>query len=663
MTPDLVRKGQPRWSLVASLSAVGAALIVVAVSLIAGDGPYTLLGTSNPGAVVRLLDPLLRFGLDAAATVCTGSLVFAAFFTRPQPSGLISPPAYAALRTATRAATVWALAALALWPVDIASTVGLPLRQVMTMSGLISVTRVTEGPKAWLITAAVAAALAVACRLTLRWAATFALAAVAVFALLPVITAGHSASDTGHDLATTAIAIHIPAAVVWLGTLIALVRARGMGDDHRRTAAERYARLAAGCWVVVAFSGLVDGAVLAPGSTAFTTGYGILLMAKVAVLAALGVVLALARRRALATGSRVLRRLLAVELAALTAAFGASVGLTFLLAPKFIGRVVTGDDTLLGYNLTAAPSFARLVTDWRVEVLFAPLCVLLAALYLAGLRRLDVRWPAGRTASWLAGCLVLLLATSSGLGRYAPAMFSVQAVVHMLVGMLAPLLLALGAPLTLAGAVLRPAPEGGLPGPREWLETWQGSRPVRALTEPVVATVLFVGAPFLLYFTDLYDVTARFHWAHLAMDLIFLAVGYLFAWSVVGGDPVPRPAASLLRIGLILVAMPFEVLFAAAILASKHIIGNGTASAGLYQALALPWVPDLAADQRLGAYLALAAGEAIMLVALAVVVVRWRPAQPDDDYQHLLETIARRRSAPDLAEPAQSQAVGHDEQR
>jgi putative copper resistance protein D len=626
------------------------------VSVVAGISPFLSMGTDDPGAVVRVADPLVRLVVDAAATVCTGALVFAAFFTRPQPSGLISPPAYVALRTATRAATVWAVAALALWPLDVAAFVGLPLHRILTVRGLIDVTRVMENPKAWLTTVVTAAALAVASRLTLRGRATFGLAALAIFGLLPVVTAGHSASDTGHDVATTAIAVHIPAAVVWLGTLIALLRARGMGAGQA-PAKRRYARLATGCWYVVAFSGLIDAAVLAPGSSAFTTGYGALLVGKAAVLIGLGLLLARFRRRVAG------RWLLGVELVALTLAFGASVALTYLPAPKFLsGHVVTGDETLLGYNLAAAPSFGRLVTDWRVEVLFAPLSVLLAVLYLAGVHRVGRDWPRARTASWLAGCLVLLVATSSGLGRYAPAMFSVQAVTHILVGMLAPLLFALGAPLTLADSVLRPAREDALPGPREWLTVWRASRPVRVLTEPVVATVLFVAAPFLLYFTDAYDVTARFHWAHLAMDLVFLVIGYLFAWSVVGGDQTARPAASLLRIGLIIVAMPFDVLFAAAILASRHIIGNGSASANIYRALELPWVPSLAADQRLGAYLALAASEAVMLAALAVVVLRWRPAEPDSDYQALLDTLARQRSAIPLAEPAQPQAVGHDEQ-
>jgi putative copper resistance protein D len=205
----------------------------------------------------------------------------------------------------------------------------------------------------------------------------------------------------------------------------------------------------------------------------------------------------------------------------------------------------------------------------------------------------------------------------------------------MLVGMVAPLLLALGAPLGLAEAALRPAT---LPGPREWLR-WSGRR---ALTRPVPVTLLFVGAPFLLYFTDAYDLTVRFHWAHLGMDLIFLVIGYLFARTVAGADPAPEPAPALIRLGLILVAMPFDVVLAAAVAGSGHLIGNGAASANLYSALDLPWVHSLAADQRLGAYLALAVSEAAMFAMLIVVLIRWRPAAPDHDYEALVELATSR---------------------
>jgi putative copper resistance protein D len=658
------------------LSVVAAAVIVIVVSVAAGAWPYRVFGTSDPGPVVRVGTPLLRLVVDVAAAACTGALVFAAFFTRAQPSGLVSPPAYAALRTATRSATVWALAALLLWPFDAAATAGLPLRRVLTIHGLTTLTDTLEGPRAWLLTAAVTAVLAVACRRTLRWQPTLLLAGLAGFALLPPLAVGHSASDTGHDLATAAIMIHVPVAMVWLGTLVALLRARAMGADAE-PAVRRYRRMAAGCWLVVAFSGLVDAAVLAPGSTPFTTGYGLLLMAKVAVLVGLAWI-TVRWRRAVTRAGRPGGRLLAVELVVLTVTFGLSVALTHLPAPKFIGRLVTGEQTLLGYNLGGAPTALRLAVDWRVEVLFAPLCAILAAAYLFGVRRLrrtGTRWPAGRTAAWLAGCAVLLVATSSGLGRYAPAMFSVQAAAHMLVGMVAPALFALGAPLSLASQGLRPAAAGQLPGPREWLAGITDSAVIRLFTQPLVAAAIFVGAPFLLYFTPAYGLTIRYHWAHLAMDAVFLVVGYLFAWLVVGPDPVPRPMPGLMRVGLLLAVMPADIAFGAAVIGSRQILGDGHSSGNLYTALALPWVADLAGDQRLGGYLVLAIGEACVLALLAVLIARWRPAAGDDlggDYQPIIDVLAHRTAAgrlddqrllPVAAQRPQPQAVGDHQQR
>jgi cytochrome c oxidase assembly factor CtaG len=94
---------------------------------------------------------------------------------------------------------------------------------------------------------------------------------------------------------------------------------------------------------------------------------------------------------------------------------------------------------------------------------------------------------------------------------------------------------------------------------------------------------------------------------------------------------------------LLLVAMPFDVVFAAAVLAHRQPLGNGSASGNIYQALALPWVHGLVADQRLGAYLALAVSEAVMFAMLVVVVIRWRPAAPDRDYEDLLDALAHRR--------------------
>jgi putative copper resistance protein D len=232
---------------------------------------------------------------------------------------------------------------------------------------------------------------------------------------------------------------------------------------------------------------------------------------------------------------------------------------------------------------------------------------------------------------------VLLLATCSGIGRYAAAMFSVHIAAHMLVSMLVPALLVLGAPLTLARALR--GERGPLPRPSEWLLMVAGSRAVRLLTHPIVALLLFAGSPFALYFTGLYDVAVRFHWAHLAIDAWFLGTGYLFLWPVIGVDATARPTPNLARLGMLLAAMPADIVFGAALMGTHRVIGNGVASANMYQALALPWVPDLAADQRLAGLLALILGELALFVVLAALLARWNTVDDiDEPSRALLET-------------------------
>ncbi len=622
-----------------------AGLIVIVIAVIAGSWPFRAIGTTDPGAVVRIVTPFLRLVVDVAATVCVGSLVFAAYFTRPQASGVVSPAAYAALQRAGKAAIVWLIAALLIWPFDAAATAGLPPSRVLSPHAMRVLTGALEGPKAWLVTIGLVGLVAIGCRRAIRWQTTLLLSALAVFAVLPPLATGHSASDAGHDLATAAIMIHVPAAVIWLGVLIALTAARRTDGSVDR----RYRRMSRALWWLLVYSGLIDAAVLAPGHTPWTTGYGLVLGLKVLIALGLGAMIMRMRDR-ISLRSRA--AWLAGEMVLLAAAYGLAVGLATLPAPKFVGMPVTGDETLIGYNIGGPPTWARLAFDWRIEVLFAPLCVLLAWAYWVGMRRMrraGGAWPAARAISWYAGCLVLLLATSSGLGRYAPTMFSVQAATHMLVGMVAPILMALGAPLTLAAATVRPASPGDLPGPAEWIEAVRDSRAIRILTQPLLCTAIFVAAPFLLYFTPAYDVTVRFHWAHLGMDLLFLVIGYLFAWMIIGSDPLPHPVPNLMRIGLLLAVMPADILFAAAIVASRRIIGDSRASANMYSALELPWVGSLHADQRLGAYLALAISEAAVLVTLAVAVARWRPAERDadlGDYRPLVEALRARSAAP-----------------
>lgn len=636
--------GAPRspWRWFASGLLAGTA-IVTAVSLLAGAGPYHQLGNADPGAVVAVGAPVLRLLADVAGVVCLGGLAFGVLCTRPQDSGLLSAAAYAEVRIAGAAAAVWCTCAVLLVPFSAADVAGQPLSEALVPEHLLGLVGAVETPRAWLITAAVAAMVGLGCRAALRWQTVAGLAALALAGLLPALVTGHGSSDVGHDLATAALLVHVPAAALWIGLLLSVLRharrVRGSGPPSAEPLT-RYGRVAFWCWLVLIASGLALGAVLVPVDQLAGNGYGALLLGKTAVVVVVGAGGLVLRRRALrrivgdgGAGRPGLVQLAAAEVVLLLAVLGASVGLTHLPLPGFLGRALTTNETLLGYELHGPPTVLRLLTDWRPDLVFAPLAVALAIGYLLALRRArsrGVRWPHGRTAAWLLGCLTLLLATSSGLGRYAGAMFSVHQASHMLVAMLAPALLALGGPLTLLRAA-SPAPGSQpLPTMREVLDRVAGSRPARVLTHPVVALGLFAGAPFALYFTGLFDALVRFHWGHILINVVFLAIGYLFCWPVIGVDPVPRPLPNLARLGMLLAAMPADILFGALLIGTDRVLGNGPAASMMYQALALPWVPDLVADQRLGGIIALAIGEFAMFVMVAALLARWHRVDDTD---------------------------------
>jgi putative copper resistance protein D len=224
----------------------------------------------------------------------------------------------------------------------------------------------------------------------------------------------------------------------------------------------------------------------------------------------------------------------------------------------------------------------------------------------------------------------MLIATSSGIGKYSPAMFSVHMGSHMMLSMLTPILLVLGAPVTLALRALPAAGRGGVPGPREWLLAGVHSPVSRWLTHPLVTLPLFVGTYYALYFSNLFGWALTEHWAHVAMNAHFLLVGFLFFWPLVGIDPSPRRLQPVVRLAVVFASLPFHAFFGVALMSTKAVIG-----AEFYRSLALPWVTDPLVDQKLGGGLAWASGEGPLLIVILALLIQWsrhdeRSARRDD---------------------------------
>lgn len=203
-------------------------------------------------------------------------------------------------------------------------------------------------------------------------------------------------------------------------------------------------------------------------------------------------------------------------------------------------------------------------------------------------------WSRWRGVSFMSGCVALLI----GLSLHAHDV-SVHMTQHLLVGMVAPIGLVLGAPMTLLLRNLRPAA-----GRR--LTRLLRTRPVRLVTRPVVALLLSAGSLGLLYLTPLYAYAMSEPAVHSVVLAHFLASGCLFTWVIAGPDPAPHRPPVFTRLVVLGVA----------------IAAHATLSQLLY-AGALVQVPGPDADRRAAATIMYYGGDlAELLLVFAVVQTR-----------------------------------------
>lgn len=264
-----------------------------------------------------------------------------------------------------------------------------------------------------------------------------------------------------------------------------------------------------------------------------------------------------------------------------------------------------------------APSWDALLTDWSLDIAF-PVVIAGAAAYVAGLRRLRARgraWPTARTVAFLSGLAVILIATESGLAEYDRVLFSLHVVQHLLLGMVAPLLIVLGAPVTLA------LQAGSRPTRQKILRVLH-SAPARVLTHPLTVWLLFGSSLVVLYFTPLYELSLRNDWVHAAVHTHFVVVGSLFLAHVVGLDPIPGALGYGARLLYVAVLLPFHTFIGVALLTTNTVI-----AADWYDRVQRSWGASPLSDQRTGAGLLWVSGELFGVLAIGLAVRQWMAAE------------------------------------
>ena len=291
---------------------------------------------------------------------------------------------------------------------------------------------------------------------------------------------------------------------------------------------------------------------------------------------------------------------------------------------------VTGPGDVTGSMwMPSAPPTLERVLAWHLQPIpVMPLiCLILLLIYGASvivLYRRGIHWPVRRSISWLAGVASVLLVTATGVDGYGMELFSIHMLQHMVLNMLSPVFLVLGAPVTLLLCAL-PAGPGRRGGPRRSILWLLHTRGMAILMHPGVTFFLFIMSLYGLYYTPAFDYLMASWWGHNLMLLIFLLIGFIYFWAVLGVDPSPRtfrrgrrmvsdPVMAVLELAA---TAPFHAFFGVVLMMSTTLL------VGFYSMPMYAWQGSPLIDQTTGGGFAWTFMELPTLLVLMALVMRW----------------------------------------
>jgi putative copper resistance protein D len=623
---------------VAVVTLSGLVVALVAASLAGVLAPLVL---DDPGPLVRVALPLVRVVSDLASAATLGLLMLAAFLV---PERRTTERRIRAARLAAVTGVIWFVSAGLGVFLTFASLAGLTLgdpelgRQFLTFVWSLEVTRVLSISTAVALVVTSGALLA-RTRPSFAWLAALTLTGIVIVALT-----GHSAGSASHEDAVNSLGVHLIGVTVWVGGLLAVAIMRPLIGEDLEATVGRYSVLAGWAYAAVAVTGLQQAVIRLGSFSGISSAYGAMILAKTAIIIALGILGWQQRRRVMATignGGNAFSRLVLLELALMAAAMG--LGAVLGRTPPPVPDAEQNPSAVLaitGFPDPGPMSNADWLTAWRPNWLMLALAVLAVGLYAAGVLRLHRRgdaWPVHRTILWTLGWLAFVWATSGAPDIWGRVLFSVHMVMHMIVAMVVPLLLVPAAPLTLALRAL-PSRHDRTWGPRELILQVVHSRAMRVLANPVVAAALFFGSLAAFYWSPLFEVALTTHSGHLLMLAHFFLTGYLFTWVLIGIDPGPPKWSPTILLLILFATISFHAFFGVALTGTQFVLAPG-----FFEQVNLPWGPPLLADQERAGEIAWGFGEAPTLILAVLVARQWfsrdrqetvrldRQADRDDD--------------------------------
>ena len=601
-----------------------------AVLAVAGLLALTWAFGFGGGATAGVLDqagPVVLWGLPLAklvfhlAAACTiGALVLAAFALSP-----IDPAQRRALRAAGISAAVWAVAAGVFSLLNFHNIANKPLSSESLGPDFVSfLTNGLGRPGAVCIV--ITAAVSLLC-FTVRGVPMVLVTALLGFAgLVPLVLTSHATGGDDHLDSTTSVVLHIGAAAVWLGGLLALTLLRPVLPAGRlNVVVRRFSTLALVCFVVVGISGLLSARAGLGSLDKLATPYGGIVLAKAVAFILLGIVGTVHRQwilnrldREPDRGARHFTVLVVAELGIL----GAASGMAAALARTEVPSLSAAAD-----ERPPEPGLWSYFSQWEPDPLWIVLCVFAVFLYLAGVRRIRLAggsWPMRRTMCWLAGVGVLFTVTNGGPHVYQGFLFSSHVLTQMLLTALVPLLLVPGAPITLAERTIRSRTDGST-GVREMIDSTVRPALAAVASAPYVPAAVIAVSLSVFYYTPLLELSALSQLGFSAMSLLALLTGCLFTASMTGFEGEGRPTKTW-RLAILAGTAAIYAFYGQALSAQAT-----TLELPWYFAIGRPWGDSAAASAELGGPFMWTIAAATLAVTALAVLLRRKPEDQAPD--------------------------------
>ena len=447
---------------------------------------------------------------------------------------------------------------------------------------------------------------------------------IALIAITAPVFQSHGSSSGNHGLAIGALIIHVIALSFWVGGLFGLTQ---LSKAQKLIALPRFSEIALWSAITVVISGAATAWTRLDSLQAWQSKYGVITLVKISLAFILVGFGALHRRWIIKSDYPSIFRLITAELGVMFTTVFVGSWLSTVNPPE---REIVSSPALLvtGIQMPAPPTLSRVLLGYEADGLMLGLLIFVVALYIKGvviLTRRGDKWPVGRTIAFALGISAVDFATSGGLGLYSHFAFANHMMAHMVLGMIAPIGIVLGAPITLALRTLplgRNQQESGIRG--IFIELLH-SKLSKFYTNPVVALAIFDGSLFALYFTPLFGNIMQGHSGHFFMSLHFLLAGFLFFQVLIGIDPLPRKVPHIAKIIVIFAAMSIHAFFSISVMSATTLLDNG-----YFELLQRPWATDLLADQKLGGAIGWAMGEVPILLALLATFLQWLKADKNE---------------------------------